>query len=74
MAPSVWVYTNDYATLRAVQRDTDEGTEVLVVGSQGERVHHTFSTRPEACAFRQTLQQHICRRGFALKWSTGPTA
>ena len=38
MAPNVRIYTNDDATFRTVERDTDDGVEVLVVGSQGERV------------------------------------
>jgi hypothetical protein len=70
MAPNVRIYTNDDATFRTVERDTDEGVEVLVVGSQGERAHHTFASRPEANAFAQTFEAHITRRGFALTWAT----
>jgi hypothetical protein len=71
MAPNVRIYKSEQGTFRTVERDTEEGVEVLVVGSGGERAHHTFASRPEATAFTQTFEAHITRRGFALTWATG---
>ena len=72
MAPDIWLYTNDVATFRTVQRQTDAGTEVLVFGSRGERAHETFATTADAAAFRQALEARILRSGFAL--ARGPVA
>ncbi|HEY6360785.1 MAG TPA: hypothetical protein VIX63_06750 [Vicinamibacterales bacterium] len=66
MAPEVWLYTNDGATFRTVQRRTEAGTEVLVFGSAGERAHETFVTTADAAAFRLAVEARILRNGFAL--------
>jgi hypothetical protein len=66
MAPDVWLYTNDSATFRTVQRQTESGTEVLVFGSTGERAHETFLTAADAAAFRLAVEARILKSGFAL--------
>jgi len=66
MTQDVWLYRNDFDTFRTVQRQTDEGAEVLVFGPQGERAHERFVTVAAAAAFREAVAERIMRRGFAL--------
>ena len=70
MTPTIWLYKNDEVTLKAIQRPTEAGVEVLVVGSGGERAHHTFHTDGEAHSFHQSLHAMMARRGFKLAWQT----
>jgi hypothetical protein len=67
----IWVYKKDDATLRTVQRPSDEGVEVLVVGSTGERARHTFADGVQATTFLDALAECIAARGFRLAWATG---
>ena len=71
MTPQVWLFRNDSATMRTVQRETDEGIEVLMVGSSGDRAHHTFASSGEAATFREALRARFERSGFTLAWTTG---
>ncbi len=68
MTQDVWLYRNDFDTFRTVQRQTDEGAEVLVFGPQGERAHERFVTvaAAAAAAFREALAERIMQLGFAL--------
>jgi hypothetical protein len=66
MTQDVWLYRNDFDTFRTVQRQTDEGAEVLVFGPYGERAHERFATTAAAAAFREAVAQRIMQRGFAL--------
>jgi hypothetical protein len=66
MTPHVWLYRNDDETFRTVQRETGEGTEVLVFGSHGERAREQFATSADASAFREAVEARILQRGFRL--------
>lgn len=66
MTPDVWLYRNDVETFRTVQREDEEGTEVLVFGSHGERARERFSTSAAASAFREAVEARIMQRGFRL--------
>ncbi len=66
MTPDVWLYRNDVETFRTVQRETGEGTEVLVFGSHGERARERFVTSAAASAFREAVEARIIQRGFRL--------
>jgi high-affinity Fe2+/Pb2+ permease len=70
MAPQMWLYRKDEATFRTIQRSTDDGVEVLVVGSTGDRAHHTFSSGDEALVFREGFETLLGQRGFRLTWMT----
>ena len=71
MTPEMWLYRSADVTMRTIQRETDAGVEVLLVGSTGERAHHTFGSSDEAVRFREALQATIQQRGFTLAWATG---
>jgi hypothetical protein len=62
----VWLYRNDVYTFRTVQRHSEEGTEVLVFGPQGERAHERFRSEADATAFREAVGLRIMQRGFAI--------
>ena len=66
MAPQVWLYSNEFATFRTVQRPTDEGYEVLLFGSEGERAGHVFTTEAEAATFRTAVEARVLKRGLVL--------
>jgi hypothetical protein len=66
MAPEVWLYTNDVATFRTVQRPTGDGIEVLLFGSEGERAEQVFNTVADAARFREAVEARILKRGFVL--------
>jgi hypothetical protein len=66
MTHDVWLYRNDYHTFRTVQRQTDEGAEVLLLGPQGQRAHERFDTIDAAIAFREAVAERILQCGFSL--------
>ena len=66
MTHDVWLYRNDFDTYRTVQRQTEEGAEVLVFGPQGARAHERFETVAAAAAFREAVADRIMRRGYSL--------
>jgi hypothetical protein len=66
MTQDVWLYRNEYYTFRTVQRQTEEGAEVLLLGPQGQRAHERFSSVAAAAAFREAVAERIMQCGFAL--------
>lgn len=71
MTPQVWLHRQDDIVMRTVQRKTEEGIEVLLVGSTGEHAHRLFASAEEALTFREALHSRIQQRGFTLAWTTG---
>jgi hypothetical protein len=66
MTHDVWLYRNDYHTFRAVQRETPEGAEVLLLGPQGQRAHERFASLEAAAAFREAVAARILQCGSSL--------
>ena len=66
MVPAVWLYTKDFTTIRIVQRDSEEATEVVVFGPDKTRRHEVFSSPAAAAAFRNTIEAEILAKGFEL--------
>ena len=74
MTPHVWLFRQDAATIRIIQRVYDGRAEVVVLGSEGLRKHQLFETPLDAERFRGVLVTELLATGFELTWTNASPA
>lgn len=70
MIPKVWLYKKDVLTIRVIQRDTTEHSEILVFGSEGLRPQQRFASPSDAAEYQKVLEAEILARGYELTWDS----
>ena len=70
MTPRVWLYGNNGTVLRAIEREAEGETEVLIIAPHGVRRLERFSNMHEAAAFRRQVDTFVAARGYTLMWSS----
>jgi hypothetical protein len=69
MVPQVWLYTKDLTTIRVVQRESEAGADVIIIGPDGQN-QQSFKSLDAASQFRDALVARISAIGYALAWKT----